>query len=108
LVRYLPCGVRAGSPDAYHAVCEILLNTILSSEKITFAILGGGLGSGLGMIVAALKATGYSRANRPERLSNEALAILLGRFTGLALGWLTGRPATPACASGRTRQSHYH
>jgi hypothetical protein len=88
--------------------CEVDLNTILSPEKIKRAILGGGLGIGFGMIGVALIAIGSSRANGPEPFTKEVLAILLGGFAGLALGWLSGRPAAASCAGGRTGQQHHH
>lgn len=57
--------------------------------KVKRAILGGGFGAGLGLIGVALMAAGAMHANRPERLADEVLMLLLGGFAGLALGWLT-------------------
>jgi len=62
----------------------------LSSDRIKRTIFGGGLGAGLGLIGVAYMAVGRMQANRPERLIDEMLMLLMGFFTGLAVGWLAG------------------
>jgi hypothetical protein len=66
----------------------------LSPVRIKRTIFGGGLGVGLGLIGVAYMAVGRMQANRPERLIDEMLMLLMGFFTGLALGWMAGARST--------------
>jgi hypothetical protein len=69
--------------------------TRLTPDTIKRAIMGGGLGTGIGLIGVALMAAGAASVHRPERLLDEVLMLFLGCFAGLTLGWLVGPMGVP-------------
>jgi hypothetical protein len=54
------------------------------------AVLGAGLGAGIGLIGVAFVAIARSRAHRFENLGDEAFMILIWCFAGAYLAWLSG------------------
>jgi hypothetical protein len=65
--------------------------------KIKFAIVGAGVGAGLGMIWVAIFA---ARTSLAERVSHEAVSVMVASAVGLALGWMIGpRPRLRAAMS---------
>jgi len=80
--------------------------TIVPLIKIKFAIVAAGLGAGLGMIWAALMA---NRITLTERVTEEALLVVLGGSVGLALGWLMGPHGTKQriCSRIQPIPTHY-
>jgi hypothetical protein len=64
--------------------------TRLCQKTVKRAILGSGLGTGLGLIGVALMASAAVSVHKPERLFEETLMLMMGGCTGLVLGWLAG------------------